>query len=89
MNQTEHLLTVLAEEGSEVAQQACKANRFGLSDCEPGGAETNKRRIEREMAQALAVFEMLGYRIREYDKVAKKVKVRKYMKYARRRGTLQ
>lgn len=89
MNTTEHLLTILGEECAEVAQRASKAARFGLTEIQPGQAETNVRRLEHELGDLVAVADMLGLRIKKYDKVAKTVKVRKYMKYARARGTLQ
>lgn len=88
MNETEHLLTVLCEECAEVAQRACKAARFGLSEVEPGQNEDNTRRLERELAQLIAVSELLGFRVREQDKAEKREKLKKYMDYARKIGTL-
>lgn len=89
MNKIEHLLTCLTEECGEITQEACKAARFGLTDVKPGQPDDNKRRIEREAGQFLAVFELLGFKIHEEDKVEKREKLKKYMEYARQRGTLE
>ncbi len=89
MNQTEHLLTILSEEAAEVTHRACKAARFGLTDIDPVRKETATRLLEQEMGDLMAVFEMLGLRIHEDDKDAKMAKVKKYMDYARKRGTLE
>ncbi len=88
MNEIEHLLTVLAEESSEVTKDACKALRFGLDDIEPGQGDHNLRRLEREVAQLVAVAELLGLWIRDEDKAEKILKLKKYMDYSRQRGTL-
>lgn len=91
MNEQEHLLAVLSEECSEVVQEVCKALRFGLHDVNPKEPNQgdNQRRIERELAQLMAVAELLGLRIRNEDKVAKVEKLKKYMGYARKLGTLE
>lgn len=88
MNKTEHLLTVLTEECAEVAQRACKAARFGLTEVQPGQHEDNTRRLERELADLMATAELLGLRIRDEDKAAKMEKLKKFMDYARKIGTL-
>lgn len=89
MNTTEHLLMIVAEECGEVAQRASKAARFGLGEIQPGQADSNLRRLERELADLMAVAEMLGLTIREEDKGAKREKLAKYMNYAREIGTLK
>lgn len=89
MNKTEYLLTILSEESAEVAHAACKAIRFGLADVKPGQQENNIRRLESELADLLAVAEMLGLRIHEVDKDAKIAKVKKFMEYSRKVGTLK
>lgn len=89
MNEKEHLLTVLTEECAEVAQRACKAARFGLTEIQPGQDEDNTRRLERELADLLAVADLLGLRVREEDKAAKIEKLKKFMAYARKIGTLE
>lgn len=88
MNETEHLLTVLAEEGAEVSQVACKAIRFGLSDFKPGQGDDNRRMLERELADLMAVADLLGLKVRDEDKAAKVEKLKKYMGYSRELGTL-
>jgi NTP pyrophosphatase (non-canonical NTP hydrolase) len=89
MNKTEHLLTILNEECGEAIQEACKAIRFGLSDVKPGQPDDNKRRLERELAQVMAMAELLGLTIRAQDKAEKIKKVRKYMGYSKGLGTLK
>lgn len=89
MNEQEHLLTVVSEECAEVSQRACKAIRFGLYEVQPGQSEDNKRRLEREYAELIAVGELLGLRVREEDKAAKREKLKKYMDYSREIGTLE
>jgi len=36
MDRIEHILSCVAEEGTEVSQRACKALRFGLREVQPG-----------------------------------------------------
>jgi NTP pyrophosphatase (non-canonical NTP hydrolase) len=90
MNEQEYLLTVLAEECSEVTQESCKALRFGLHDINPSDPTKgdNKRRMERELAELLAVAEMLGLIVRDEDKASKVERLKKFMDYSRKRGTL-
>lgn len=89
MNKTEYLLTCVTEECGEATQGICKALRFGLDHVWPELNETNRRYIERELAQAIAVAEMLGLVIRDEDKAAKKEKLEKFMKLSMELGTLQ
>lgn len=89
MNDTEHLLIVLGEECAEVAQRASKALRFGLSEVQPGQPDSNIRRLERELAELVAVADLLGLHVRDEDKVAKIEKLKKFMDYARELGTLE
>jgi NTP pyrophosphatase (non-canonical NTP hydrolase) len=89
MNETEHLLTILSEECAEVAQRASKAVRFGLLEIQPGQQEDNTRRLERELADLMAVAELLGLRIRDEDKAAKLEKLKKFMGYSREIGKLE
>lgn len=89
MNETEYLLTTLSEECAEVAQRACKAIRFGLTEIQPGQEENNVRRMERELADLMAVADLLGLHVRDEDKAAKVEKLKKYMAYSREIGTLE
>lgn len=89
MNETQHLLTILAEECAEAAQRASKAIRFGMADIEKGQDEHNRRRLEREVADVVAMSEMLGLNIRAEDKAAKVERVKKYMDYSREVGMLE
>lgn len=89
MTRTEHLLTILAEECAEVAQRASKAARFGMSEVQPGQGDDNKRRLEKELADLLGVAELLELGLDTSEIVAKKKKVKKYMDYARKMGTLE
>jgi hypothetical protein len=67
MNENEHLLTVLGEEGGEVAKECAKALRFGIADKltldpeGPRGTEgpTNAEKIVAELNDLLGVARML------------------------------
>jgi hypothetical protein len=101
MNRKEHLLTVLAEEASEVIKAVSKALRFGLKDGYPGTDRTNEQDIIKEYAQMVAVFEMLqtsssskafnseiDWSLFDGIKLEKKANVLKYMEYAKQTGAL-
>ena len=94
MNKTEHLLTCLIEECSEIQKGAAKALRFGLDDHAPGDSTTNNESISREAIDLIAIIEMLEERniipsLRTSELIQlKKDKVIRYMKYAQERGTL-
>lgn len=94
MNQTEHLLSCLAEECTEVGQRVSKALRFGLGEVQPGQPLTNAERIAGELVDLLAVVEILeeeGILDVPRDPGAiqrKKDKVRKFMVYAAECGAL-
>jgi len=94
MNKTEHLLTCLIEECSEIQKAAAKALRFGLDDHAPDDSTTNSESISREAIDLIAIIEMLEERniipsLRTSELIQlKKDKVIRYMKYAQERGTL-
>jgi NTP pyrophosphatase (non-canonical NTP hydrolase) len=88
VNKIEHLLTCLIEESAEVAHAACKTQRFGSNHIWPGKGEMNVRVLERELADLMAVADLLGLKVRDEDKEAKKVKLAKYMELSREVGAL-
>lgn len=104
MNVEEHLLTVLAEEGGEVAKECHKALRFGLDDkltLDPTGPRgstgpTVREKIVSELNDLLGVAQMLVDRkilpANWQDENLQKQKIQKvtrYMEYARQVGTLK
>lgn len=66
MNRSEHIITVLAEEGGEVSKECHKALRFGLDDqvtLDPYGPRgttgpTNRAKIEAEFIDMLGIYQM-------------------------------
>jgi NTP pyrophosphatase (non-canonical NTP hydrolase) len=97
MNLKEYLLTCLAEEAAEVSQGAAKAIRFGLDDRYPdAGSPTTEAKLLAELNDLLGVVALcqihgilpnnLWDRGRMDDK---QEKVRKYMEYSRKVGTLE
>lgn len=62
INETDHLLVCLAEECAEVSQRVTKALRFGIDEVQPEQALTNAERIEHELFDLLAVWEILNMR---------------------------
>ena len=94
MTRTEHLLTILSEECSEVSQRVSKALRFGLNEVQKGQEEDNAERIIYELSDLVAVYEMLRDEnllpdLESYDLSEKKEKVEKHLKLSMREGTLQ
>ncbi len=59
MTREEHLLTIIAEECSEIAKAASKSLRFGLDHIGPHADEANALLLYREAADLYAVIEML------------------------------
>jgi hypothetical protein len=97
MNKTEHLLTCLIEECAEIQKSAAKALRFGLDNNAPNSDSTNADDISTEIYDLIAVIEMLkeeniipSINTKESKSLInmKKEKVKKYMNYAKERGTL-
>lgn len=94
MNETEHLLTILAEEAAEVAQACCKALRFGLEDTNPNTGCSARLEIQKELLDLLAVADMLVKcgviaDTRSMSVEPKQVKVAHFMGYARECGALE
>jgi hypothetical protein len=98
MNTIQHLMTVLGEEGAEIAQDASKCNRFGCNDrnfLNPTGP-TNTERLVNELNDLIGVVEMLiAHGVLPEDWMsrqkieAKKEKVFNCMEYARKVGALE
>ena len=88
MNQLQHLLTKLAEEGAEVAQIALKTSQFGPLEVMPGQPLSNFERCHLELDDLWAMVEMLNeqygfsYTPNRERIAAKKIKVRKYLGYS-------
>ncbi len=96
MNTIEHLFMCVAEEGGEITQAAGKAGRFGASSQYPDGGRQNSEYLVREVNDLLGVLEMLqeeGVLLPGIgDRAAideKKLKLRKFMEYAKERSTLR
>lgn len=97
MNAIEHLLTVIGEEGCEVTQAASKSLRFGLDGrnvLNPTGP-TNRERLIDELNDILGAADMLvdfgvlpPNWIDAEKQIAKKRKVRQFMGYAVKAGSL-
>lgn len=95
MNRTEHLLTCLAEECTEVGKNVAKMLRFGADDMEPGTNVANRERVVEELQDLIAVTRIL---VREgilpdfLDNnemvAAKRAKIEKFMLIARGNGVL-
>ena len=66
MTRTEYLLACLAEECSEVAKAAMKAQRFGVADGYPGTDRTNGGDIAKELNELLAIVEVKRVRTEHY-----------------------
>lgn len=99
LTEDEHLLCCLAEEAGEIVQAVNKALRFGLDDdyrnATPSSLASPRVYIMNEIADLVAVTELLHEshvltELLKRDVVdAKKAKVRKFMDYARSKGTLE
>lgn len=97
MTRQEHLLTILSEECSEVAQRVSKALRFSLNEIQPGQNLTNAERIKEEFFDLVAVMQMLhdegamtdwsDERI-TFHTQAKRIQVEKYLVLSKEKGTL-
>ncbi len=95
MNKTEHLLSCLIEECSEVIQDACKAQRFGIKDHHPARKKQNKDLLTKEINELIAVAMMLHKEgiidsiTNEKIQKDKQQRVLEYMQYAKNLGTLK
>ncbi len=95
MNRVQYLLTKLAEEASEIAQIALKAQQFGLDEKLPGQELTNCDRIEMEFNDLLGVVELLNQEfgcgiIQDHVAIqAKGIKIDKYYQYSIQCGQVE
>lgn len=91
MTKQEWLLVCLMEECNEVSQRVSKALRFGMDEVQPNQDLNNAQRIAMELDDLMTVVDMLqcmsAIDLPNADNQAvKKVKVKKYMDYARSLG---
>jgi hypothetical protein len=101
MNRAEYLLTVLAEEGSEVAHRVSKAMRFGVDETQPGQPDTNGERIRFEVYDVISSYLIaadendglpplhLDADIIGQMKATKFAKIERFMAISREQGVLQ
>lgn len=88
MNKTDHLLTILIEECSEVQKVACKALRFGLDDTNPATKNTNWAELAHEINDLLAIIREIGFLESLEDQANKMAKVNYWLEYSKTRGRL-
>jgi len=96
MTEIEHLLICLSEECAEIQKAISKALRFGLDDGYPGGKTTNLEDIIKELNDLEGVLQLLAPKIFTFSNFSnsieiakKKDKVKEFMEYAKKRGTLK
>lgn len=95
MNQLQHYLTKLAEEGAEVAQIALKTQQFGPGEVMPGQPLNNFERCHLELDDLWAITEELNekfgfcYAPNRERIEAKKAKVRKYLGFSIHLGMVE
>ncbi|RKR46263.1 hypothetical protein [Paraburkholderia sp. BL17N1] len=100
MTLNQYFLVKIAEEASEIAQIALKTAHFGLSEIQPGRAETNAERVYGELNDLLAMVHRLGevsngefwFDIGSPDHVAiatKLAKVEHYLAYSQSLGLVE
>jgi len=104
MTREEHILACLSEECAEVIKEVSKIHRFGMNDVHPDieGFIPNIERLSGEILDVIAVVgilrdeNMISSKINpifanDNVKIAinkKRDKVERYIKYARRKGTV-
>jgi hypothetical protein len=103
MNRIEHLIVIVAEECAELAQRASKAQRFGMSEVEPGKTESNARRLFNELMDLRGAIELLALEPDAAELLQllqcpvlmsqlidfKRTKIETFLEYSRQVGTLQ
>lgn len=92
MNEEQFLLGKLAEECTEIAQDALKTQQFGFDSCNPDTGLSNVEYLNNELNDLFAILEMLkegGYYefIPDSNAIqAKKEKVLKYLEFSKQLG---
>ncbi|KVC49924.1 hypothetical protein WS58_06270 [Burkholderia pseudomultivorans] len=97
MTITQYLLVKIAEEAAEVVQIALKTAHFGLSETQPGRAETNAQRIYAELNDLNAMvlrlndvaFGEFHYEPDHMAMARKMAKVEHYLAYSRSLGLVE
>ena len=97
MNVQEHLLSCLAEECAEIAQEVSKALRFGLDNVYPEGSRTVRAKITSEFYDLVGVIDVLedngilqiNAAAQSAARAAKRAKLMRFLEYAREQGALQ
>ena len=93
MTRQEHLLVCLSEECNELIHAISKTLRFGPDEIWPKMDQTNIERVKDELKDVMAVMWMLedeGFDLipTEEPMEEKRKKVEKYIKYAKKIGTI-
>lgn len=97
MCRADYLLSHLAQECAEVIVRITKAQMFGLDEIQPGQGYTNWQRIMHEMADVIAIGEVMnseGILERSFSTVdeyieRKKQKAAGFSNYSRELGRLE
>jgi hypothetical protein len=87
MTRQQYLLCVLEEELLEAAHRVSKAQRFGLTECQPKQTFDNITRLVSELNDVIAMLEMTGIdkhpSLGNLEEIkAKKVRVEEFIKYS-------
>lgn len=93
MTRNELLLIQLGEECNEIAGRISKAQRFGLTEVQPGQPQNNVERIHNELMDLMGVYSMLQdsgvLPNMEFPLIEeKKKKVERFLDYSRQCGIL-
>lgn len=88
MTDEQHLLTILAEECAELAQQASKTIRFGMENIKPGKDKRNRTLLKEELSDLVAITDLLHIVPDHYLVTAKQKKIKEMMSLSRKLGQL-
>ena len=72
MNIKEHLLTIIAEESTEIAKDALKSLRFGAENSYPEGDKSNAEKLFIEFIELAAAIELLAQEDDFFKEIFKK-----------------